>query len=396
MLFVKESKWVTIALAVVLTAGLAFVPASCSKKGGEAAWKADIVTVDGVRTVRNPETPRNGTFAFDLVEDLVIGDEKSEAYFFPGWVTISVDDEGLIYACDSGNRRVQVYDKTGVFVKTLGRQGQGPGEYAFPSSVHIDDAGNIYVRSSRSLVVFGPDGLFIKNVPLKTFLSALTLGPGGMIVGTTQPNPRTEGGPKNEFVQLGPDGEIQRTIARFPAYGVSKDQMLQHWYTGGISFCPRSKDSLYYGFSLEYEIDVVDGEGRSLLVFSKAEKAQGITGEERDLTREKGIYAWSGMGDPKTADLGMPDHRPFFRNFASDDMGRLYVVRFRPITEKAIATRDVDVFSKDGTYLYQMTWPFIPQVIKGGFLYEVRQDEDQGLTRIIRHRIKNWGDFKAE
>ncbi len=382
---------VTLALMASL-----WLAAACSKSDRVAGWKAKVETINGVRTVRNPETPRFGNFAFELAEDLAIGDEKNEPYFFPGWVTICIDDQGKIYACDAGNRRVQVYDGTGVFVRTLGRQGQGPEEYAYPSSVHIDDAGNIYVRSSRSLVVFGPDGLFIKNVPLKTFLSALILGPGGTIVGTTQPNPRAEGGPKNELVQLGPDGELQRTIARFPAYGVSKDQMLHHWYTGGISFCPRSKDSLYYGFSLEYEIHAVDGEGRTLLVFSKAEKAQGITGEERDLTREKGIFAWSGMRDPKTADLGMPDHRPFFRNFISDDMGRLYVVRFRPITEREVTTQDIDVFSRDGFYLYRMTWPFMPQVIKGGYLYEVRQDEDKGLTRIIRHRITNWTDFRAE
>jgi hypothetical protein len=388
----KKGLWL-VALALIASLWLA---AACSKSDSVAGWKAKVETINGVRTVRNPETPRYGDFAFELAEDLAIGDEKNESYFLPGWVTICIDDQGKIYACDAGNRRVQVYDRNGVFVRTLGRQGQGPGEYAYPSSVHIDDAGNIYVRSSRSLVVFGPDGLFIKNVPLKTFLSALILGPGGTIVGTTQPNPKAEGGPKNELVQLSPDGDLQRKIAQFPAYGVSKGQLLDHWYTGGISFCPQSKDSLFYGFSLEYEIHAVDSEGRMLLAFSKAEKAQEIKTEERDLTREKGIYAWSGMGDPKTADLGMPDHRPFFWDFLSDDLGRLYVVRFRPITEKDIAARDIDVFSKDGLYLYRLAWPFIPEVIKGGFLYEVRQDEDAGLTRIIRHRIKNWGDFKAE
>ena len=92
----------------------------------------------------------------------------------------------------------------------------------------------------------------------------------------------------------------------------------------------------------------------------------------------------------------MPDHRPYFRRFLSDDLGRLFVVRFKPITEKDIKTSEIDVFSKDGYYLYRMTWPLVPQVIKGGFLYEVRQDEEAGLTKIIRHRIKNWGDFKAE
>ncbi len=395
MLFMRASRRVIVALAVALT-GLVFIPASCSKKGGEADWKAKIETVNGVRTVSNPETPRYGTFAFDLVEDLAIGDEKNEDYFFPGGATVSIDDHGAFYVCDYGNRRVQVYGRDGKFVRTLGRVGQGPGEYAFPSSVLIDGSGNIEINDGRSLIVYGRDGLYQKKIPLKTFLGSLILGPGGTIVGTTQPNPRAKGGTKNELVQLGPDGEPLRTIAEFAAYGVVNDLVINHWYTPRISFCRRAHDSLYYGFSLDYMIHVVDGDGRPRLAFSKSEKAGAITGEEKGLTRKEGIFSWSGRGDPETTDLGMPDHRPFFSRFFSDEAGRLYVVRFRPITEREVGTQDIDVFSKDGFYLYRMTWPFMPQVIRGGFLYEVRQDEDKGLTRIIRYRITNWSDFKAE
>ncbi len=57
---------------------------------------------------------------------------------------------------------------------------------------------------------------------------------------------------------------------------------------------------------------------------------------------------------------------------------------------------DVDVFSRDGDYVYRMIWPFTPQVIKGGFLYDVLQDEEAGLTKIIRRRIRNWDDFRSE
>ena len=382
---------------VVALSGLAFFLAgpACSKKSADIAWKADVEVVDGVKTVRNPETPRYGDFAFNLVEDLAIGDEKNEQGLFSGWVTLNVDDEGTIYACDSGIRRVQVFDKNGAFVRTLGRQGQGPGEYSMPTDVHFDDAGDVYVNNGRSFVIFGRDGAFKRNLLTKTFLSAMTLGPGGTVVGTTQPNPRAEGGPKNELVQFGPDGEPRRTLARYKAYGASKDQLLIHWYSGRVLFGRQSSESLFFGFSLEYEIHVVDPGGRELLRFSKAEKAQGITDEEKDLTRKNGIYAWFNA-DPKTADLGMPDHRPFFSRFLSDDKGRLYVVRFHPITAKGDPSSDIDVFSRDGIYLYRMTWPFMPHVIKGGFLYEFRQDEDKGLTRIIRHRITNWSDFKIE
>ncbi len=387
----------TLAVALVVSA-LAIVLATscCSKKAAETGWKAEVEVVDGVKTIRNPETPRYGTFAFDLVEDLVIGREEDEDYFFPESVWINVDGRGRIYVCDIGNRRVQVYEKDGRYLRTLGRQGQGPGEYAFPSSVLLAGTGDVYIDSGSSFVVFGQDGIFRKNIPIKTFLSTKKLGPGDTIIGGPQPNYREEGGPKHKLVQLSPDGEMLRTLAEFRAFGASPGMMLFHWYSGNLSFCLRSDESLFYGYSLNYKVHVVDGEGRELFAFSKTEKSQGITGEEADLTREKGVWAWFGPGDRKTAPLDMPDHRPFLSRFFSDDLGRLYVVRFKPITEKDVKTSEIDVFSRDGYYLYRMTWPFAPQLIKGGFLYEVRQDEEVGLTKVIRHRIRNWGDFRAE
>lgn len=382
-------------VAIVAAAFLVAGPA-CSKKTADTGWKAEIEIVNGVKTIRNPETPRYGVFAFDLVEDLVIGREEDEAYFFPENAWINVDERGRFYVCDIGNRRVQVYDEKGTYVRSLGRQGQGPGEYSFPSDILIGRTGEVYIDSGFSFVVFSPDGVFKRNILPKKRLTRKTLGPGGTIVGGPQPDYREEGGPKHKLIQLSPDGEMLRTLAEFRAYGASPGMMLFHLYSGLIPFCSRSGDSLYYGYSLDYRIHVVDGDGRELFAFSKAEKSQGITGEEADLTREKGIWAWFGQGDRKTAPLDLPDHRPFFSRFFSDDLGRLYVVRFRPITEKAVTSSEVDVFSKDGYYLYRMTWLFLPQVIKNGFLYEVRQDEDAGLTRIFRHRIRNWADFRAE
>ena len=391
------AKKTTLAIALVVSASVLVLTTSfCAKKAAETGWKAEVEVVDGVKTVRNPETPKYGTVAFDLVEDLVIGEEKDQAYFFPQSAFVNADAQGRIYVCDVGNRRVQVYDRDGRYLKTLGRQGQGPGEYALPMGIFFDGLGDAYINSGRSLVVFGPDGIFKKNILIKTSLSYFVLGPGGTIVGRAQPNIREEGGPKNKLIQLGPDGETLRTVATFPVNGASAGQVLFHWYSGQLAFCPRSDDSLYYAFSLEYKVHVIDGEGRELFAFSKAERNQGITGQEADLTRESGIFAWYGQGDPRTAPLDLPDHRPFFMRFYNDDAGRLYVIRSKPITEKDVKTSEIDVFSKDGYYLYRMTWPFVPQVIKGGFLYEVRQDEEAGLTRIIRHRITNWGAFKSE
>jgi hypothetical protein len=384
-----------------LAAGLAVLAfpfvlttSSCSKKTADTGWKADIKIIDGVKTVRNPETPRYGTFTFDLVEDLVIGDVNKEEYFFPRGLRLSIAGDGTFLVCDYGNRRVQVFDRNGVFIRTVGRLGQGPGEYGFPSGAMVDAAGNFLIDDSRSLVVFSPEGVFQKRILLRTRLS-LPCGPGGTIIGTVSPSPRAEGGPKNKLIQLGPDGEVLRTLAEFPACGVVQDLVINHWYTCRAVACPRSADSLFYGFDLDYTIHVVDHEGRDLFALAKAEKQVPISAEEKALTRKEGIGAWSGPGDPEKTDLGMPSHRPFWSRFISDDTGRLYVVRFLTILEKDRTTRDVDVFSRDGLYLYRMTWPFVPQEIKGGYIYEARQDEE-GWTKVIRHRIKNWGDFRSE
>ncbi|NTU52024.1 MAG: 6-bladed beta-propeller [Candidatus Aminicenantes bacterium] len=374
------------------------VPA-CSKKAADTGRKAEVEIVDGIKTVRNPETPRYGEFVFDLVEDLSIGSEDDDAYFFPNYAGVAVDGKGTIFVVDYDNRRVQVYDKQGRYVRTLGRVGQGPGEYRFPSSVMPDAAGNIVINdAARFLLHYSPEGLFQKSITLKTSLSLLMLGPGGTIVGTAPLSPKTEGGPKNKLIQLGPDGEVLMTLAEYPACSVVQNLVIRHWYTCQVSFSLRSADSLYYGFDQDYMVHVVDQEGRPLFAFSKADKPVPISAEEIALTRKEGIFSRErfGEGDPGKTDLGLPGHRPFWSKFVSDKEGRLYVIRFKPITEKDITSSDVDVFSKDGYYLYRMTWPFVPQVIKGGFLYEVRQDEEAGLTKVIRHRIKNWSDFRTE
>jgi hypothetical protein len=55
---------------------------------------------------------------------------------------------------------VRMYDHDGLFLRNLGAQGQGPGEYTEPGLVTVDDEGVIYVADSRlkRINVYAPDG----------------------------------------------------------------------------------------------------------------------------------------------------------------------------------------------------------------------------------------------
>jgi|Deesub1362B_J571_1020462.scaffolds.fasta_scaffold00181_50 sugar lactone lactonase YvrE len=86
---------------------------------------------------------------------------------------MGVDSAGNIYIVDSGNERIQKFDKNGKYIKTIGRKGQGPGEFDSPTSIFIDVEDNIYIKDGREIEIFDKNGNFIKKylviIPLLTF-----------------------------------------------------------------------------------------------------------------------------------------------------------------------------------------------------------------------------------
>jgi hypothetical protein len=78
---------------------------------------------------------------------------------------VSWDSEGNIYITDGYvNSRVAKYDKNGDWVKSWGQPGSAPGQFNLPHAIVIDRKNNIYVgdRSNRRVQVFDTDGKFLR------------------------------------------------------------------------------------------------------------------------------------------------------------------------------------------------------------------------------------------
>ncbi len=73
---------------------------------------------------------------------------------------IAVDCKGRVYVADSGNHRVQVFDGTGKFLRSIGKPGQGTGELSYPYDVKVDSDGVIYVCEfgNSRIQLFDQDG----------------------------------------------------------------------------------------------------------------------------------------------------------------------------------------------------------------------------------------------
>ena len=119
----------------------------CLKKD---EWKGEIEYVEGVKVVKNYgkgiwEQSKKGkkvVFKEELSIGTFGGDENK---MFHQPMDIAADEDGNIYVLDSGNNRIQKFDKEGNYLLTIGRKGQGPGEISTSMDIELDSHGNILI-----------------------------------------------------------------------------------------------------------------------------------------------------------------------------------------------------------------------------------------------------------
>ncbi len=80
-----------------------------------------------------------------------------------GFGAVAFRADGGFYVIDTGNYRVQQFDKARTFVRAWGSFGTDDGQFALPVGIDTDGAGNVYVFDDGpgAVRVFNADGKFI-------------------------------------------------------------------------------------------------------------------------------------------------------------------------------------------------------------------------------------------
>ena len=110
--------------------------------------------------------------SLELVNTIGGLDEDDENAIFMQPTDVFLDAEGFLYIVDSQNSRVQVYNPDREYYKTIGRKGEGPGEFLYPT--HIDVMDNKFLISSgyqRKIHYFTLDGAYIETFSTNKNLS---------------------------------------------------------------------------------------------------------------------------------------------------------------------------------------------------------------------------------
>jgi len=359
-----------------------------SVEAQKAGWKGKIETQNGVRVVNNPKVPLSGDIQLDLAEDLSIGKEGDPNLQFFGIRDIAVDGQGNIYVVDMRNYRVQKFDKDGSYILTIGRQGQGPGEFELPTDIRIDDRnGDVYVRDRViSLKIFDQNGSYLnRDIKLKNVIVVFFIDEDGNIVSVLSKTSDEELTSVHSLAKLNSTGEIVGSYGEYPhtAYMKKKEGGTFMATTGfelSVQLAKLDPKTFVYGYSKNYELDIIDKNGQLLYKIRKDEAIPEFSSKEKTFFKK----------------IPQPEQKPYFFSILADSEGRIYVQRNMAATGRGPVDREnlqADVFAKEGYFLFRTTLPPNTKVIRNGYLYAYAVDEEKGMEYVKRFRIKNWEDL---
>jgi len=392
------------AASIILFLSASIMLVSCEKQ--KAEWKGSIEYEDGVKVIKNPEAPLYGKIKLELEEDLSIGKEDDENYMFYRVRDIALDSNDNIYIVDSGNSRIQKFDSKGQFLQTIGRKGQGPGEFERPRRLSIDSQNNIYVEDREQIKIHDSNGKFRKNISINGSVSEFAVDSEGNIFTNVRLFSREELKYRRMFIKVNPEGKVLTKFIEFPepGFGLVKGEKgiltlsLYLEYHPHLYFSCVNENTFTYGISSEYQIFVIDKDGDCLMNIQKEEGQQAVSRKEKDaiIKRFDESLARQGQSVPRKAieeTCDFPAFRSFFSKIMADDKQRIFVRRVKSVLEEG-EDAEYDIFDSDGRCLYRTTLPFTPEIIKNGFLYAIHASEETGEVNIKRYKIKNWEQIK--
>lgn len=138
--------------------------------------------------------------------------EGAEGESFQGPTDVAWDSHGNIYVADGiRNARIAKYDAEGRWIKNWGTRGSAPGEFNVIQGIAIDANDNIYVADygNKRIQVFDTEGKFLREMTGFGAPMAMCISPGSnprmYVSNSNPPNDLDVGG---EIYQLTLDGKV--------------------------------------------------------------------------------------------------------------------------------------------------------------------------------------------
>jgi hypothetical protein len=398
---------------VVLVAGIV---AACD---GETRWAGTITDSAGVTIASNTDV---GIWApgeeWTLEEELRIGALEGPAEYQIGQVgSIALDSKGRILVLDGQAQHIQAYSPDGIYERTIGARGGGPGELGNALALLMGTGDTLLVPDGQNLrfTRYAPDGSSVGSIrldPEGAYPMAFKAAASGAIVEQIRlyalPGQPAIEEPIDVLVRLAIDGSVTDTLMAFPS---GKKWVFDGPYRefAAEPLWDLTKSSqVVLAVSDEYRIGVY-ADGHLKRIITKPFDPERIGEADERAIREEMERRMIAAGYPaETRQLArdntdFAEYLPTISTLAAGPAGTIWVQRMRRPSELSdvelasireshlnedLGAPGWDVFDREGRYLGVVKMPdqFTPSVFRDDKIYGVWRDE-LNVEYVLRLRI---------
>lgn len=348
-----------------------------------------------------------------FVEAQVISDSSlpSEA-ILEAPVSIALHASGRVYVCDGKASNIKVFDADGKFLRTIGRQGQGPGEFKWPSMVHAS-ANNLMVweRTSRRMSVLNLAGRFLKSLPFSQDVEGFpmkmrTLPTGENVIETEKAIDADVRNPQECLISLySSNMEFVKMLYAKPLFRFKRIYdpgmaEVHQPYNPRVYWDMSPDGKIVIGFAETYEIAVYDPAKGKLFSFRHEYSPVRVTDEDKQGYFSAMTVAVLAADGTRTTRKGAPDYivknttfpkfKPAFNGIVVDSEGNIWIHPYQ--INREAEKRFFDAFAKDGTFIGRVEiqspaeFPYTGTAMKRGYFWKIERDKDE-VSRLVKYEI---------
>jgi hypothetical protein len=369
--------------------------AACKTKSD---MEARVEVIDGIEHVFNTGAPLYPNRKVSFEEELAISPEDEEGNFIlfqP--MSFIVDRNENIYITDVQENSIKVFDSHGKYKLTIGRRGQGPGEFQYLGSQTFLPDGRLLVMDSmqKRTTLFSAAGEFLESFQWKESLGRLYVATESSLIlskytfeGKNNP---LEG--RRLFIreydfggnELNSFGEF--TVEETRIWAEANRAAALSW-----PHSPRSifsgdhvRQHLYHCLNSEYAIEVYDRRGELIRKIQRSYDPVPLSHQEAEEFRAR--YKDAPSMRKVIEGMPMPNVKPITTRMLIDDKGNLWVETHEEKEEEGQIIKAYDFFNADGFYEAKVWLDKDPTDILKDKMYLMETDEETGIRIVKRFKV---------
>lgn len=360
------------------------IPCSLAIACGDGNRPKDVYSMRdsaGVQIAENaaPSEVSEGSWVVSSEPVLQIGAlEGPEEYTFDRIGSVLGLSDGQVLVANLRTNELRYYGLDGLFRKTVGGTGEGPGEFMMIYKVWLGTAGTLWVNDARlgRLTMLGPDGEFVKSIriqgnPELGFPAAFgsTSGGGFWVTSGTGGFGRGAEGllePSTLFFsRYDSVGSFDGVVADFqnsPQWahtsgGVTSANSIP--YSVGWTVYAGTPSHLFLGTGVDPQVEVRAEDGRLERLIRWDAAPRPIESPEIERFKEDFMAEYEGSDREEfwngwLRDVPFPDFMPTYDKLLVDRLGHLWVREYQPSWEDS---RTWFTFAPDGKGLGEVALP---------------------------------------